>query len=98
MIDNSTDVSSIEQEVVYYCYLENEEPLTELLGLMNVKCGTASGIINDLDDFLISHVITEWKKKLIGLRTDRTSVNLESEGGSWLYFNQIYLTSFQYTV
>ena len=53
--------------------------LTVFLGLMSVKSGTASQIVNDLDALLTNSGITDWKNKMIGFGSDGASVNVGSE-------------------
>ena len=96
LIDGSTDVSTVEQEIVYCHYLEDGMPLTIFLGLMSVKSGTASQIVNDLDAFLTNFGITDWKNKIIGFGSDGASVNVGSEAG--VATLKIFLTLFQYIV
>ena len=81
LIDGSTDICAIEQEIVYVRILKDGRPVNVFLGLMSVKTGAAINIAVELDVFLTGLGIQTWKAKLVGLGTDGASVNVGSQGG-----------------
>ena len=80
LLDGSTDVSTMEQEIVYVRFMVDGRPKNELLGMMSVKQANAEAILEGLNIFMNDLGIIDWKRRLIALGTDGASVNVGIHG------------------
>lgn len=50
LIDSSTDVSVVDEEIMYLRHLENGRPVTKYLSLQALERSNAKGILNAVDN------------------------------------------------
>ncbi|XP_063970390.1 zinc finger protein 862-like [Lytechinus pictus] len=81
LIDGSTDKSTIENEVLYIKYLQDEMPCMKFLGISDVENATAAGIVTCIEEVFTTHDIMDWKTELVGCGADGASTNFGIRGG-----------------
>ena len=80
MADGATDVSCLEEEIVYVRFVSGGAPKTMYVGLEEVECSKAPGILKAIKS-VMNKIDPQWMQKLISTGTDGASVMMGRSGG-----------------
>lgn len=80
MADEATDVSCLEEEIVYVRFVSGGVPKTCYVGLAEVESAKAPGILKAIKS-VMDKIDPEWMQKLISTGTDGASVMMGRIGG-----------------
>lgn len=79
LIDESTDISTIENLIIYIKLLNNFNPETHLLGNVHIPNGQAATVTQIVKDIMASRHLDE--KKVVGFGSDGASVMTGKNNG-----------------
>ena len=80
MADGATDVSCLEEEIVYVRFVSSGAPKTIYVGLEEVESSKAPGILKAIKS-VMDMIDRQWMQKLISAGTDGASVMMGKNGG-----------------
>lgn len=80
MADGATDVSCLEEEIVYVRFVSGGAPKTMYVGLEEVESSKAPGILKAIKS-VMDTIDPQWMQKLISTGTDGTSLMMGRKGG-----------------
>ena len=84
LIDSSTDVAVIDEEIMYLRLIENGRPVTKYFSIQALERGNAEGILNAIDHAFekeLNFEHNQWCEKVVGFGSDGASVMVGHRGG-----------------